>query len=151
MTEIYVDADACPVKEEVLKVAARHGLKTYIVSNAWLRMAEGPLIERVHVPDGLDVADDWIADHIAPGDIAVTNDVPLAHRCVKAGALALAPNGQLFDEDSIGMQRAVRDLMTDLRDAGQVQSFNPTFTKKDRSAFLQALETAVQKAKKLGR
>ena len=151
MTEIYVDADACPVKEEVLKVAARHGLKTYIVSNAWLRMAEGPLIERVHVPDGLDVADDWIADHIAPGDIAVTNDVPLAHRCVKAGALALAPNGKLFDEDSIGMQRAVRDLMTDLRDAGQVQSFNPTFTKKDRSAFLQALETAVQKAKKLGR
>lgn len=149
MTEIYVDADACPVKDEILKVAARHGLKTYIVSNAWLRMAEGPLVERVHVPDGLDVADDWIAEHIGPGDIAVTSDVPLADRCVKQGAVALAPNGKAFDEESIGMARAMRDLMTNLRESGQMQSYNAGFTKQDRSKFLQALETQIQKAKRI--
>ncbi|MDX1401622.1 MAG: YaiI/YqxD family protein [Kiloniellales bacterium] len=148
MTEIYVDADACPVKEETLKVAARHGLKTHIVSNTWLRMAEGPLVKRVHVGEGFDAADDWIAEHIGPGDIAITADVPLAARCVKMGAVALAPDGKTFTEDSIGMAKAMRDLMTELRESGQIQSRNPAFRKEDRSRFLQALENTIQIVKR---
>lgn len=147
MTEIYVDADACPVKEEILKVAARHGLKTYFVANNWLRMAESPLVERVHVPEGLDIADDWIAERISTGDIAITADVPLADRCVKLGAVAIAPNGKTFTEDSIGMARAMRDLMTSLRESGQIQSYNKGFSKQDRSRFLQELEVQIQKIK----
>ena len=102
MPEIYVDADACPVKAEVLRVAGRHGLTVHMVGNTWLRMAEGPLVKRVVVPEGPEAADDWIAEHIGPGDIAVTADIPLAARCLKRGARVLGPSGKPFTEAGIG-------------------------------------------------
>ena len=144
MTDIYVDADACPVKDETLKVAARHGLAVYMVSNAWLRMAEGPLVHRVVVAEGADAADDWIAERIGPDDIAITADIPLAARCLDKGATVLGPNGKPFTEAGIGMAVAMRDLMSHLRDTGDVKGGGPAFGKQDRSRFLQALEQAVQ-------
>ena len=118
MTEIYVDADACPVKDEVVRVAERHGLAVHMVSNAWMRIADSPLINRVVVEEGPDVADDWIAAQIGSGDIAVTADIPLAARCIKAGAKVIGPTGKPFTESSIGMALAVRDMMADLNDVG---------------------------------
>ena len=144
MTEIYVDADACPVKDEVLKVATRHKLMTYLVSDGGIRPSLSPLVQIVVVSQGADAADDWIADNIKDGDITITNDIPLADRCVKKGALAIRPNGKLLDEDSIGMALATRDLMTDLREIGQITGGPAPYSKQDRSRFLQALETAVQ-------
>lgn len=145
MLEIFVDADACPVKDEVVKVAARHGLSVHMVSNAWMRLAESPLIHRVVVPEGPDAADDWIAEHIGDGDIAITSDIPLAARCVGRGAHVLGPTGKALTEESIGLAVAMRDLMTHLRDTGEITGGGPGgFTKKDRSRFLSALETAVQ-------
>jgi uncharacterized protein YaiI (UPF0178 family) len=117
---IYVDADACPVKQEVYRVAHRHGVKVFVVSNAFMLVPRDPLIERVIVGQGFDAADDWIAERAGPGDVVVTSDIPLAHRAVKAGAAVLAPNGRAFDEASIGMALATRDLMQDLRAAGEV-------------------------------
>ena len=142
--QIYVDADACPVKDEVIRVAERHGLPVHMVSNSWMRLARSPLINRVVVEDGPDAADDWIAAQIGSGDIVVTADIPLAARCLKAGASVIGPTGKPFTESSIGMALAMRDLMTDLREAGQVQGGNPPFTRQDRSRFLQALEQAFQ-------
>jgi hypothetical protein len=142
--QIYVDADACPVKDEVVRVAERHGLAVHMVSNAWMRIADSPLINRVVVEEGPDVADDWIAAQIGSGDIAVTADIPLAARCVKAGAKVIGPTGKPFTESSIGMALAVRDLMADLRETGQVPGTNSAFTRQDRSRFLQALEQAIQ-------
>jgi uncharacterized protein YaiI (UPF0178 family) len=142
--QIYVDADACPVKDEVVRVAERHGLAVHIVSNAWMRIADSPLINRVVVEEGPDVADDWIAAQIGSGDIAVTADIPLAARCIKAGAKVIGPTGKPFTESSIGMALAMRDLMADLRETGQVQGTNSAFTRQDRSRFLQALEQAIQ-------
>ncbi len=144
MTEIYVDADACPVKAEVMRVAERHKLKVHMVSNTWMRMAESPLVTRVVVSEGADAADDWIALHIGEGDIAVTGDIPLADRCIKAGAQAIGPNGEPFSEANIGSAMAMRDLMAHLRDTGEVGGNNPSFTRQDRSRFLGALEDAVQ-------
>ncbi|MHA1536837.1 MAG: YaiI/YqxD family protein [Alphaproteobacteria bacterium] len=146
MSEIYVDADACPVKAEVMRVAERHKLKVHMVSNTWMRMAESPLIARVVVSQGADAADDWIAEHIGQGDIAITADIPLADRCLKAGAQAIGPNGKPFSESNIGSAMAMRDLMAHLRDTGEVGGHNPSFTKQDRSRFLGALENAVQAA-----
>ena len=148
MTEIYVDADACPVKEEVLRVAARHGLTVHIVGNSWLRMTESPLINRVVVAHGPDAADDWIAEHAGTGDIAITADIPLAARCLEAGARALDHRGKPFNRDNIGMAVAMRDLKSQLRETGEIRDHGPTFTKKDRSNFLQALEAAVQAVKR---
>ncbi len=142
--QIYVDADACPVKDEVVRVAERHGLPVHMVSNAWMRLAGSPLINRVVVEDGPDAADDWIAEHISSGDIAVTADIPLAARCLEAGAKVIGPTGKPFTESSIGMALAMRDLMADLRETGQVQGSNAPFTRQDRSLFLQALEQAIQ-------
>jgi len=147
VTDIYVDADSCPVKTEVMRVAERHQLKVHMVSNAWMRLAESPLVNRVVVSEGFDAADDWIAEHIGQGDIAVTNDIPLADRCIKAGAQAIAPNGKPFSEANIGSAMAMRDLMAHLRDTGEVSGHNPGFTKQDRSRFLGALENAVQAAR----
>ena len=147
-TRIFVDADACPVKDEVLRVAERHGLKVYMVSNSWMRLAESALIERVVVAEGADAADDWIAERIGPADIAITADIPLASRCIKAGAQVIGSTGKPFTEAGIGMALAMRDLMADLRDAGTVRGFNAAFTRNDRSRFLQALETAVQAIKR---
>ncbi|MCB1547698.1 MAG: YaiI/YqxD family protein, partial [Hyphomicrobiaceae bacterium] len=139
-----VDADACPVKEEVVRVAERHGLAAIFVSNAWMRLPASELVERRLVDDGPDAADDWIAGEIGAADICVTQDIPLADRCLKNGARALSPTGRLFTPDNIGMARAVRDLKAHLRETGDVRGGPPAFARADRSRFLQALEQAVQ-------
>lgn len=144
MPEIYVDADACPVKDEILRVAERHGLKTHLVSDGGIRPHPSPMARIVVVAQGADAADDWIAENIQSSDIAVTNDIPLADRCLKKGALAIRPNGNPFTEDSIGIAVATRDLMAGLREAGQITGGPTPFSKQDRSRFLQALESAIQ-------
>lgn len=149
--QIYVDADACPVKDEVLRVAERHGIAYHMVSNSWMRLTASRLLHRVVVAEGADAADDWIVEHIAPGDVAVTADIPLASRCLKKGARVIGPTGRPFTEDSIGMALAMRSLMSDLRDAGAVKGNNPMFARDDRSRFLQALEDAVQLGKRARR
>ena len=144
MPQIYVDADACPVKDEVLRVAERHGLMTYMVSDGGIRPNASPMVQIVVVAQGPDAADDWIAEHIEAGDIAITNDIPLADRCLKKGAGAIRPDGKVFTGDSIGMAVATRDLMAGLRETGQITGGPAPFSKQDRSSFLQALENAVQ-------
>jgi uncharacterized protein YaiI (UPF0178 family) len=145
MTAIYVDADACPVKDEIVRVAERHRLHVHLVSNSGMFGFHGhPLITQTVVSDGADAADDWIAERIGAGDIAITQDIPLADRCIKAGARVLRANGEPLDEASIGMALATRDLMTDLRAAGEVTRGPRAFSKQHRSRFLQALEVAVQ-------
>lgn len=148
VTRIFVDADACPVKDEVVRVAVRHELPVTFVSNSWMRLPEGPVVSRVVVAEGPDAADDWIAERIGPDDIAVTADIPLAARCLKAGAQAIGPTGKPFTETGIGMALAMRDLMRDLREAGAVGGYNAAFKRSDRSAFLQAMEAAVQTIKR---
>jgi uncharacterized protein YaiI (UPF0178 family) len=151
--EIYVDADACPVKEEIYRVAARYGLKVHVVANGFINVINvprDPLIDRVLVSEGFDAADDWIATRAGAGSIVVTTDVPLASRCVKAGATAIAPTGRAFTEASIGMALATRNLMQDLRAAGAVTGGPKPFSARDRSSFLQALDHAVQRLKRAG-
>ncbi len=145
---IYVDADACPVKDEVYRVAGRYGLHVYVVSNSFLNLPREPWIERVIVGDAFDAADDWIAERARPGAIVVTADVPLASRCVKAGAAALAPNGKAFTDASVGLALATRNLMQDLREAGAITGGPKPFSPKDRSAFLGALDRAVVRLKR---
>lgn len=145
---IYVDADACPVKEEVYRVAARYGLHVYVVSNSFLNLPREPWIERVVVGDRFDAADDWIAERAGRGAIVVTADVPLASRCVKAGAVALAPNGNAFTDSSVGLALATRNLMQELREAGAITGGPKPFSPKDRSAFLGALDRAVVRLKR---
>ncbi len=147
MTEIYIDADACPVKDETLRVAERHNLRLHVVGNSWLRKPEGPLVNKVVVPEGPGVANDWIAEHAGPGDICITGDIPLAGRCIEKGAAALGHSGNPFTEDSIGMALAMRDLKTHLRHSGEIKDHHPEFTKADRSRYLSALEDMVQKVK----
>ena len=147
MTEIFVDADACPVKPEIERVAERHKLVVHVVSNGGIRPSQNLLVKTVIVPEGADAADDWIAEHITDTDICITADIPLASRCLKKGAAVLRPNGRAFDEASIGMALGMRDLHKHLRETGQ-QTFNAGFTKQDRSNFLNALETAIQSAKR---
>jgi uncharacterized protein len=146
--QIYVDADACPVKAEVLRVAERHGLTVHMVANSWMRLDPSPLINRVVVAEGADAADDWIADRVGPSDIVITADIPLASRAIKAGARALGPTGKPFTTDNIGMALAMRNLMADLRETGGVAGNNPVFTPRDRSTFLQALENELQLIKR---
>lgn len=148
MSEIYVDADACPVKDEVMRVAYRHQLRVHFVSNSFMRLDDSELVNRVVVAEGPDVADDWIAERAGPGDIAITADIPLADRCVKAGAAALSPTGKPFSPESIGMALAMRNLMSDLRETGEISGHNPSFSRKNRSDFLQELEKLVQQAKR---
>ncbi len=148
MVEIYVDADACPVRQEILRVAARHGLKTWLVSDGGIRPSREPLVELVIVAPGADAADDWIADNIRAADVCVTGDIPLAARCLERGALAIRPNGEAFTEHGIGMALATRDLMQGLREAGAVTGGPRPFGRADRSAFLNGLETMVQAAKR---
>jgi len=143
---LYVDADACPVKDEAIRVAERHGLVVHFVSNAFMRLPEGPLIKRVVVSDGPDAADDWIAERIGPSDVAVTADIPLAARCLKQGAQVIGPTGKPFTEAGIGMALAMRDLSAHLRETGESKGYNAGFTRRDRSRFLEALEEAVQRA-----
>ena len=163
---IYIDADACPVKQEVYRVAERHGLKVYVVSNSPIAVpreylvggrpdaepgstsAGRPLIERVVVAAGMDAADDWIAERAAKGAIVITQDIPLAARAVKAGAVVIAPNGKPFSEDSIGMTLATRNLMDSLRSAGEITGGPKPFSPKDRSAFLQSLDREIVRLKR---
>jgi uncharacterized protein YaiI (UPF0178 family) len=147
---ILVDADACPVKAEIYRVAERHGLKVSIVSNAPIAVPRDPLVERVVVAEGMDKADDWIAERARPGAVVVTADIPLASRAVKAGASVLGPTGRAFTEDSIGMTLATRNLMDDLRSAGAVTGGPKPFSPRDRSAFLSALDLAIVRLKRAG-
>jgi hypothetical protein len=145
---IYVDADACPVKDEALRVAERHGIAIHYVSNTWMRLPESPLVSRVVVSDGPDAADNWIAERIGAGDIAVTADIPLASRSLKAGAQVIGPTGKPFTDAGIGMALAMRDLSAHLRETGESKGYNASFTRQDRSRFLEALEQAVQRIKR---
>jgi uncharacterized protein YaiI (UPF0178 family) len=147
---IYVDADACPVKNEVYRVAARHGVKVIIVSNSPIAVPRDPSIERAVVGAGMDAADDWIAERAIRGAIAITADIPLASRCVKAGAAAIAPTGKVFTEDSIGMTLATRNLMDSLRSAGEITSGPKSFSARDRSRFLSALDQVIVRLKRAG-
>lgn len=146
MSEIFVDADACPVKEEAVKVADRHGLVIHFVSNAWMRLPAGVNVNRVVVSDGFDAADDWIAGRAGAGDIVVTGDIPLADRCLKNGAQVIGLSGKPFTEDAIGMALAMREISRDLREMGEISGAGPAFSKKDRSRFLEALELAARRA-----
>ena len=142
--KIFVDADACPVKAEVERVATRHGLTVHLVTNGALRPNPNPLIRHVVVREGSDAADDWIAENIGGGDIAVTADIPLASRCLKKNASVLSPTGKPFTADSIGMALGMRDLHRHLREATGKETHHAGFTKQDRSRFLGALENEIQ-------
>jgi len=145
---IYIDADACPVKADAERVATRHKVHMKLVSNGGLRLSQNPLLEVVIVPDGPDVADMWIAERAGKGDVVVTGDIPLAAKCVEAGAEVLRHNGDRFTQANIGQQLAMRDLMADLRAADPFrQGGGKAFSKADRSRFLDALERAVRAAK----
>ena len=148
MTALYIDADACPVKAEAERVATRHGIAMFVVSNGGLRPSQNPLVETVIVPDGPDIADMWIAERCGAGDVVVTGDIPLAAKCVAAGAQVLKHNGEPLTAANIGNVLATRDLMADLRAADPFrQGGGKGFTKADRSRFLDALERALRAAK----
>jgi len=142
---IYIDADACPVKDEVYRVAERFDLPVVVVAAGFIRVPQHPLIERVAAGTGPDAADDWIVAHLAPDDIVVTADIPLADRSLKAGAAAIAPTGKPFTAESIGMTLAMRNLMADLRAAGDVTGGPRPFSPRDRSAFLSTLDATIRR------
>ena len=148
MTHIFVDADACPVKDEVYRVARRYGLRVVLVSNTWLRTPNEAWLELVVVDAELDAADAWIVEHVAEDDIVVSADIPLAALCLEKGARVLGPRGRPFSEDSIGGALATRELMSQLRDMGEVAGGPPPFEKQDRSQFLQALDQMVHAIRK---
>ena len=148
MISLLIDADACPVKQEIYRVAERHALKgtalkVFVVSNSPIAVPRDEVIERVVVAAGMDEADNWIAERAQRGDIVITADVPLASRCVKAGATVIAPNGKPFTEDMIGAALATRNLMDSLRSSGEITGGPKPFTPRDRSAFLAALDQAI--------
>ena len=149
--QIYVDADACPVKDEVVRVAGRHGLVVTYVANFGLRPSRDPMIRNIVVPQGADAADDWIVEHATAGDIVVTADIPLARRALDRGAVVLGPSGRPFTTQSIGMALAMRELNQHLRETGESRGLNAGFTARDRQSFLQALDEAVVRAKRLSR
>jgi uncharacterized protein YaiI (UPF0178 family) len=152
---IYIDADACPVKQEVYRVAERHALKgtvlkVFVVSNSPIAVPRDEMIKRLVVGGGMDEADNWIAERAGRSDVVITADIPLASRCVKAGATVLAPNGKPFTEESIGMTLATRNLMDSLRSAGAVTGGPKPFAPRDRSNFLSALDQALVRLKRDG-
>ena len=146
MVEIYVDADGCPVRDECIKVARRHDLKLYNVSDGGIRPVNDKRIELVVVSPGMDAADRWISNHIGSNDIVVTADIPLAADCIKSGAVALKPNGDTLNETNIGPVQGTRDLMANLRETGEISGGPSPFNRQDRSRFLSALEVSVQTA-----
>ena len=148
MTTLYVDADACPVKDEVYRVAERYQLPVFVVSNRWIRVTRQARITLVVVKEGPDAADDWIAERAEPGDVVITADIPLAHRALKAGAQAIHPNGRVLTGDSIGGALASRIIGEHLRSMGEATPGPKPFTPADRSRFLQALDAAVVRAKR---
>jgi len=146
---IYLDGDACPVKAEVERVASRHSLTVYLVSNGGIRPSSNPLFRHVTVAEGADAADDWIVEHIGTHDIAITADIPLAARCLAKGARVLGPNGKPFTQDGIGVALGMRDLQRHLRESTPGgQTYNASFSGKDRSRFMNALENEIQAAKR---
>ena len=149
MTVIYIDADACPVKAEAEKVATRHRIRMVLVSNGGIRPSPNPLVDSVFVADGPDEADKWIADNAGAGDVVITGDIPLAAKCVEAGARVLKHNGEELHSRNIGQVLATRDLMQDLRSADPFrQGGGKPFSKADRSRFLDGLERLVQAARR---
>ncbi|TMJ25720.1 MAG: YaiI/YqxD family protein [Alphaproteobacteria bacterium] len=145
MTAIYVDADACPVKAEIYRVAGRYGLEVFVVANSYINVPRDPRIERVVVSDGFDAADNWIAERVGPDDIVVTADIPLADRSLKAGASVIGNTGIPFTTASIGMAMANRELLSNLRAMGEVTGGPKPMAQRDRSRFLSALDEAIQK------
>lgn len=148
MLIIYVDADACPVKQEIFRVATRHNLQVYLVSNSSLSMAVDKNIHKILVGSDFDAADNWISERIQTGDIVITTDILLADRCLKHGACAISPTGKVFNNDNIGAAKVSRELNEYLRQTGLAQSYNPTFSQQKRSNFLQALEEMIQSIKR---
>ncbi|MGK2856390.1 MAG: YaiI/YqxD family protein [Thermoanaerobaculia bacterium] len=149
MLNIYVDADACPVKEEVYRVARRYGLRVTLVANSSFRVPEDETFTLVVVPEGIDAADDWIAEHAGDGDIVITGDIPLAARSLARGARVIGTTGNPFTEDNVGDALATREILSHLRGAGEITSGPPPFTNRDRSRFLQALDTAIQAIRRM--
>lgn len=147
---IFIDADACPVKDEVYRVAERYGIMTYVVSNSWINVPRSTLIERVVVPPGPDVADNWIAARARAGVIVITADIPLAARCLRTRADVLGPTGRIFNDASIGLALATRNLMDELRSAGETTRGPRPFSPRDRSNFLSTLDTLVNRLKRDG-
>jgi uncharacterized protein YaiI (UPF0178 family) len=150
MQQIYIDADACPVKDETYKVAARYGWPVLVVANGWLRLPDDPAVTLVTVAEGADVADDWIAERAGIGDVVITADIPLAERCLLGGARVIGPTGRFFTRETIGETRASRDLMAELRDSGEIRGGGRPFSQQDRSNFLQALDRAIQAIRRTG-
>ena len=148
MLIVYVDADACPVKEDIFRVALRHNLQVYLVSNNSLSMTVDENVHKIRVGSDLDAADDWICEHIQVGDIVITTDILLADRCLKYGACAISPAGKIFTHENIGAAKAMRELRAYLRETGVAASYNANFSKKNRSHFLQALEQVIQSIKR---
>jgi uncharacterized protein len=149
MLIIYIDADACPVKEEIFRIAKRHTLQVYLVSNSRLNMNVDENIHKIQVSSDLDAADNWITEHIEIGDIVITTDILLADRCLKKGARAISPSGKVFNNNNIGTAKAMRELRAYLRETGVAPSYNTTFSKQKRSLFLQALEEMIQSIKRI--
>ena len=144
MLHIYIDADACPVKQEVYRVVKRYGLDVTLVANSWMRIPDERWLKLEVVGEGFDEADDWIVDHVEADDIVVTADIPLASRCIKEGASVIGTTGKPFTENNIGSVLATRDLLSELRGAGEITGGPPPLQKRDRSRFLQALDEAIQ-------
>ena len=148
MLDIFVDADGCPVKEEVYRVAQRYGLKVFLVANSWMRAPEGEWLEQVTVGPEFDAADDWIVEHVEADDIVITGDIPLASRCVHKGAKVLGLKGRPFTEENIGGVLATRDLLSQLREQGAKTRGPEPFAKQDRSRFLQRLDGMIQEIRR---
>lgn len=148
MLVIYIDADACPVKDEIFRVASRHKLQVYLVSNRRLNLLVTSNVEKIQVSSDFDAVDNWIFDHISVGDIVVTVDILLADRCLKKGACAINPKGHVFTAQNIGAAKSMRELRAYLRETGIEQSYNSSFSTQSRSKFLQALENVIQSIKR---
>ena len=144
MLHIFVDADACPVKQEVYRVAGRNHLDVTLVANSWMRVPNEPWIVLEVVGGGFDAADDWIVEHMSPHDIVITADIPLANRCLKEGARVIGTTGKPFTDNNIGLSVATRDLLSELRGAGEITGGPPPLEKRDRSRFLQQLDEVIQ-------
>ncbi len=148
MLDIYIDADACPVKQEIFRVAKRYHLNVTLVSNSWLRIPPQDAVKLVIVSDQFDAADKWIVEHISTDDIVITTDIPLASLCIRGGARVLAPSGHLYTDANVGAALATRDLMKDLRAEGLISGGPPPFGARDRSNFLERLDQLIQKIKR---
>ena len=148
MPQIYIDADACPVKEETYKVAKRYSLQVILVANSWMRTPDDTSIKFVQVGNGFDEADEWIVDHVDKNDIVITADIPLASLCLKKGAYVLGPKGRVFTEESIGDALASREIASQLREHGMMSGGPAPFGPKDRSRYLQQLDTTIHAARR---